>query len=432
MPRNGTGSYTLPAGNPVVTGTTISSTWANTTLSDIGTALTNSLAKDGQTTPTANIAMGGFKLTGLGAGSAATDSANLGQIQAQTYALLSSVSGTNTLTANSAPITTAYAAGNTFRFVASGANTGPVTLNINSLGAKDITKSGTSALSAGDIQTGSVVEVVYDGTRFQILNPVTINDVKTTVASAATPDIWAASNVIDYTGTATATGFAAAPQAGAQRTLIAAAACSFTAGANLLIAGVSSGQTYTLAANDKLHVIAITTTQFLSYVEKYDGKPVVGSLTSGTSQASTSGTAINFTDIPSWAKKITIMLVGVSTNGTDSYLIQLGDSGGYETTGYLGASTQMSSSVSTVNATAGFQISQGDATNVIHGAITLSLQDAANNTWVATGQVAYSSSAAQVLLSGSKSTSATLDRLRVTTTGGTNTFDAGKMNILYE
>lgn len=70
MSRNGSGTYTLPAGNPVTTGTTISSTWANNTLTDIATALTQSLAKDGQTVPTANIPMGGFKLTGAASATA--------------------------------------------------------------------------------------------------------------------------------------------------------------------------------------------------------------------------------------------------------------------------------------------------------------------------------------------------------------------------
>lgn len=80
MPRNGSGSYSLVAGNPVATGTVISSTWANTTLSDISTALTNSIAKDGQTTPTANLPMGGYKHTGLGAGSTAGDSLRYEQL----------------------------------------------------------------------------------------------------------------------------------------------------------------------------------------------------------------------------------------------------------------------------------------------------------------------------------------------------------------
>lgn len=74
MARNGSGTYSLPAGNPVVTGTTIQSTWANTTLSDIATALTQSLSQDGQTPVTANLPMGGFKLTGLAAGTTAGDS----------------------------------------------------------------------------------------------------------------------------------------------------------------------------------------------------------------------------------------------------------------------------------------------------------------------------------------------------------------------
>jgi hypothetical protein len=88
MSRNGAGTYTLPAGNPVVTGTTISSTWANNTLSDIATALTQSLAKDGQTVPTANIPLGGFKITGLGAPTTAGDAlaygSSLGPVTATT------------------------------------------------------------------------------------------------------------------------------------------------------------------------------------------------------------------------------------------------------------------------------------------------------------------------------------------------------------
>lgn len=79
MPRNGTGVYTLPAGNPVSAGTVIDPNWANTTLTDIGTALTGSIARDGQAVPTANIPMGSFKFTGLGAGSVPGDSIAYGQ-----------------------------------------------------------------------------------------------------------------------------------------------------------------------------------------------------------------------------------------------------------------------------------------------------------------------------------------------------------------
>lgn len=80
MSFNGSGTFNLAAGNPVVTGTVISSTWANNTLSDIATGLTTCITKDGQTTPTANLPMGTFKLTGLGAGTAAGNSVRYEQV----------------------------------------------------------------------------------------------------------------------------------------------------------------------------------------------------------------------------------------------------------------------------------------------------------------------------------------------------------------
>ena len=110
------------------------------------------------------------------------------------------------------------------------------------------------------------------------LSAAALNEALSTVASATTPDIWAAgvANVIDYTGTATATGFAAAPQAGLRRTLVLAAAAVFTAGANMLIDGVASGSNFTGAAGDKVHVIAVTTTQFRLTPAKADGTAVAG------------------------------------------------------------------------------------------------------------------------------------------------------------
>ena len=169
MPRNLSGTYTLPSGNPVTAGTTITTTWANNTLNDIATALTQSVSSDGQTTWTGDMVAGNNKITGLADGSAADDSATIGQVQGNTFAMLGAVSGADTITATASPPITAYATGQTFRFVSAGANTGAVTLNINALGAKAVTKTGTTALAAGDIPSGAVVEVVYDGTQFQML-----------------------------------------------------------------------------------------------------------------------------------------------------------------------------------------------------------------------------------------------------------------------
>jgi hypothetical protein len=98
MSRNGSGVYSLPAGNPVVTGTSISSTWSNTTLSDIATALTGSVASDGQTPMTGNLDMNSQKIVLLANGTVSTDAINLGQL---TAALTNTtVTGNLTVTGN--------------------------------------------------------------------------------------------------------------------------------------------------------------------------------------------------------------------------------------------------------------------------------------------------------------------------------------------
>jgi len=93
MSRNGSGTYTLPAGNPVVTGTTIASTWANTTLSDIASALTDSIAADGQTTMTGQLDLGNNKIINLANGTNSTDATTLGQVTTQIAAALATVTG---------------------------------------------------------------------------------------------------------------------------------------------------------------------------------------------------------------------------------------------------------------------------------------------------------------------------------------------------
>lgn len=205
MPRNGAGTYSLTAGNPVVTGTTISSSWANTTLSDIGTALTASIANDGQTPVLANLPMGGFKHTGVAVAAALTDYARTDQAQNSAFQWLSSVSGADTITASASPVPSAYAAGQTFRFVSAGANTGAATLNVSSLGAKSITKNGTTALVANDIPSGAVVEVTYDGTQFQLvaLPKALSSGAFTTVGTAASLNVGtSANNVVQLDGSA--------------------------------------------------------------------------------------------------------------------------------------------------------------------------------------------------------------------------------------
>lgn len=165
-----------------------------------------------------------------------------------------------------------------------------------------------------------------------------------------------------------------------------------------------------------------------------DGALLTGLIKSGATVAATSGTSIDFTGIPSWAKRITVMFNGVSVSGTSLMQIQLGDSGGIENSGYLAFASFCSTVASTASFTAGFgTMTAGLASEAFSGAVVFVLMDSATNLWVAQGNLARTTGGAGVaLISGSKATSGVLDRVRITTVNGTDTFDAGSINILYE
>lgn len=110
MSRNGSGTYSLPAGNPVVTNTTISSTWANTTLSDIANALTGSLAADGQTTATGNLQMGNNKIVNLADGTSATDAATVGQLSGMIRQTVQATFNTQSTTTSASFVNTSFTA----------------------------------------------------------------------------------------------------------------------------------------------------------------------------------------------------------------------------------------------------------------------------------------------------------------------------------
>lgn len=159
MAFNGSGTYVLP-GPPLVTGDVVSATENNTFRNDVATALTTCVTRDGQSPPTADLPMGTHKLTGMAVGTNATDSITLGQTQAGAYAYLTSVSGTNTITASVSPAFAAYVAGQAFKFVASETNTTSATLNINALGAKDICKGQLGSASGTYAASGSTTITV--------------------------------------------------------------------------------------------------------------------------------------------------------------------------------------------------------------------------------------------------------------------------------
>jgi len=156
----------------------------------------------------------------------------------------------------------------------------------------------------------------------------------------------------------------------------------------------------------------------------------VGVLTSGTAVATTSVTAIDFTAIPSWVKRITVMFAGVSTNGTSSLLIQIG-SGSVTSTGYVATAnfTNQSSTTAGVSSTAGFPIYTAGTTYVFSGAMTIHL--ISGNTYISNHSGKNLTDGAN-FGGGDVTLGGTLDRVRITTVNGTSTFDAGSVNILYE
>lgn len=160
---------------------------------------------------------------------------------------------------------------------------------------------------------------------------------------------------------------------------------------------------------------------------------VNGSLVSGTALVAVTDftTAANFTGIPAWVKRVTVIFEGVSLSGADNIIVQLGDSGGLETTGYLGGSgySIQGGSTQSANFTTGFGFYAGDAARVVHG--IMQIDNITGNKWVAGLSGGFSNAAAFSSGGGSKTLSETLDRVTVTRTG-TNTFDAGTINILYE
>jgi hypothetical protein len=153
-------------------------------------------------------------------------------------------------------------------------------------------------------------------------------------------------------------------------------------------------------------------------------------LTLATAQNATSGTSIDFTGIPSWVKRITVMFSGVSTSGSSNYIIQLGDVGGFEITGYTsGADNSNGSGI--VTSSAGFILTQQNAAaTVAHGGLIV-VSSISNNAWVYSSSL-YTTTPRMHMGGGNKTLSDALTQLRITTVNGTDTFDAGSVNIMYE
>ena len=192
---------------------------------------------------------------------------------------------------------------------------------------------------------------------------------------------------------------------------------------NLVLDGSTSGSITLLAP-----AVAGTNTQTL-----VAATGTLAPFISGTAVASTSGTSIDFTGIPSWVKRITVMLSGVSWATAQRPRLQIGVGGSVTTSGYVGHGAAFSGAGTAVTAlSAGFDIGDSGATSagVHNGRVVFELLDESTNTWVATGQVSQQATR-QMFCSGALSLSGVLNIIRVTSVAG-GTFNAGTINILYE
>ena len=157
-----------------------------------------------------------------------------------------------------------------------------------------------------------------------------------------------------------------------------------------------------------------------------------GAITSGTTVASTSGTSIDFTSIPSWTKRITFMFNSVSTTGSSYYLLRLGTSSGIVSTGYVSIVNLLYTAVQSFASTAGYQIIAPSTGDTHSGSIIIS-NLGSSNIWVASGVFVATPNTISFTTAGrSPNLGGTLDRIRLTTVNGTDTFNAGSVNILYE
>ena len=157
-------------------------------------------------------------------------------------------------------------------------------------------------------------------------------------------------------------------------------------------------------------------------------------ITSGTAVASTSGTSIDFTGIPSWVKRITVCFSGTSVNSSSIPMVQIG-SGSPTTSGYSASAGggNSTSGNSVANFTTGFgTLDVGGSSIVLQGAMTIRLMNSSTNLWCASGTFGSPTTTSAYWMGGTVALSGVLDRVRLTTVNGTDTFDAGSVNILYE
>lgn len=408
MPRNGSGIASQPAntrGGPA--GTAISSAKYNSVVDDIYQLFNDPLP----------ITSGGTNATSIEAART-----NLELDKKVVYAAKSgnyTALGTDNnavhryTTAATVTLTAAATLGTNWHYtvIADGAD-----VTIDPSGAETIDGAATLI-----VPNGSAAYIICNGSAFFTAKSLASPQPFATIASAATTDLsTVGSQNVTVTGTTTITAFGTAP-AGTFRRLRFSGVLTVTYNATSLI--LPGAVNITTAAGDVLELVSLGSGNWVATNYERSGgsdKIFIGNT------ATTSGTSIDV-NIPAGVKRILVYFIGVSTNGTSIPIIQLGTAGSFETTNYLG-SVGEASSVAFSN---GFALLRAmSATAAMEGSVAIDLALSSSNTWVVNGIIGRSDSAQPTQnSSGRKALSDVLTRIRLTTAGGTDAYDAGSIAV---
>lgn len=471
MSRNGSGQYNLVVNSwyPPVAGVSATPADWQTFIEDVAAALTQSISADGQTPITGNLAMGGNKLTGLAAGTATGQSLRFEQLFDQgveadiASAATTDIGVQNTNFLRITGTTTITSFGTNYRGPRFVRFAGALTLTHNAstlilpTGANITTAAGDRAIIVPKATTGTAdgwQVLAYQRADGQALVASQILDTtRIDVASAATVDLTAnAPNTrhINITGTTTITAFTIA--VGLTYFVRFNASLTLTNNASIV---TQTGANITTQAGDTciIRATSANVVEVLSYVGYASSAQAVARTEQGrlitasnfsdanivldTPTTFSTQTAIDSGAIPSWAKRIHVVLQGLSTSGTSVPIIQLADAGGPENSGYFGAvSTVSGTGSASANHNTGFLLAQAvAAASIIHGVVTLTRLDSSGTIWAVSGTLGNSNAAATQVIGGVKVLSAALTGVRLTTVNGTDQFDntgSGQVNFMWE
>lgn len=411
MPRDGAGVFSLDPGYLAVSGEVIQPSQHNPPLEDLAAGVSDSIARTGVTALVADIPFGGFKATGLGAATSGGDAVNRDTADARYSAIgigLTAAVGSNALV-----ITLTNADGTAL------SSSAPVTLAMRSstLATGTITPRTISSPVALTITSGSTLGTV-SATPFSLYVAV-FDDAGTARLAVLQTSLQV---VIDSDGVSSATaegGIGGADSAGVWYANAAISSKAYKIVGRLDFSAGQAASGVWATAPSKIDV----------------GRPSLPGQVLATQQTTLtlSGTEQGWTSIPARTFKIDIGFVNVSTNGTALPLIQLGDSGGYEGAPYTGSTAYMQNAVAIISAlfSTGFALTPAMAAALtFSGKATLLLHNAATNTWAFESSVGRTDATVNLIGAGYKSLSATLDRFRIVTANGSDTFDGGEISAV--